>query len=145
MILIYSVFVLALGIVAFLARSRARALESKYARVARQAEQLLRQSNMKEGNSNRNDPYLAAKRQYVLGQVAQKRDRVEVRYTSWQQFSEKLDRLAGRVRGWKGFKLPYTFGALDVASVLWAIDHFGFGDHVSVRHLFELIRSRFGG
>ncbi len=141
MIFLYSALVFALGVVGFLVRGRAKALEAKYARVARQAEQLLRQTSLKEGNSNRADPYLAAKRQYVLGQVAAKRDRVEARYTAWQRRSDVLDHLARRVRAWKGLKLPYTFGVLDVASVLWVADYFGAGQYVSARHVFELLRS----
>jgi hypothetical protein len=144
MIFIYSAFVLLLGTVAALARRRAGALEAKYKRTAREAEQLLRQASLKDGNSNKNDPYQAAKRQYVLGQVAQKRDRVEARYVAWQQFSEKLDRLAGRVRGWKGLKLPYTLGVVDVATALWLVDYLGFGHYVSARVILELLRSRFG-
>lgn len=144
MIFLYSAFVLLLGTVAGLARRRAAALEAKYTRTVRQAEQLLRQATLKEGNSNRNDPYLAAKRQYVLGQVAQKRDRIEARYSSWQQFSEKLDRLVRRVRGWKGLKLPYTFGVLDVASVLWLVDYLGFGQYVNARYILEFLRSHLG-
>jgi hypothetical protein len=145
MIFLYSAFVFVFGLAAFLARRRARALESSYTRVARQADQLLRQSSLKDGNGNRHDPYQAAKRQLVLGQIAQKRDRVEARYTSWQQFSETLDRFVARVRGWKGRTLPYTFGALDVASALWVIDRLGFADSVSVRHLVDLVRAHFGG
>jgi hypothetical protein len=141
MIFIYSALVLVLTVVAGLARRRAAALEAKYTRTARQAEQLLRQATLKEGNNNRHDPYLTAKRQYVLGQVAQKRDRIEARYSSWQQISEKLDRLAGRVRSWKGLKLPYTLGVLDVATVLWLIDYLGFGHYVSASHIVELLRS----
>jgi hypothetical protein len=145
MIFFYSAFVFMLRIAGFIARRRAAGLEAKYTRIARQADQLLRQGNVKEGNSNRHDPYLAAKRQYVLGQIAQKRDRVEARYTAWQQLSDKLNRFADRVRAWKGLKLPYTFGALDVASVLWLIDRLGAGNYIGINRVFELIRSHFGG
>ena len=40
--------------------------------------------------------------------------------------------------------VAYTFGVLDVASVLWLVDYLGFGNSVSARHLFELIRSFLG-
>jgi hypothetical protein len=99
----------------------------------------------KEGNSNRQDLVLTAKRYYALGQVAQKRDRVEARYVAWQRLSEKLERLVARVRAWKGRKLPYTCGVLDVATALWLADYFGAGQYVSVRPLVALIRSHFGG
>ncbi len=144
MILLYSAFVLVIGFAGFLARRRAKALEAKYTRIARQADQLLRQASFKEGNSNRQDPYLAAKRQYALGQVVYKRDRVEARYAFWQNLSDKLSQFAARVRGWKGRKLPYTFGVVDVASVLWLIDRLGFGDYVSAGRLLELVRAYFG-
>jgi hypothetical protein len=145
MIFVYSAFVLLLGFVGFLARRRAKALEAKYKRVARQADQFLRQNSLKEGNGNRNDPFLVAKRQLALGQIARECDRVEARYASSQLFSDKLDRLVSYVRGWKGRKLPYTFGVLDITSVLWLIDYFGVADRVSVRHLVQLLRAHFGG
>src|SRR5262249_18475036 len=132
------------GLAGFLARRRAATLESKYTRVARQADQLLKLSTLKEGNSNRNDPFLAAKRQFELGRIADKRDRVEARYASWQGLSARLTRLTARARGWKGRKLPYTFGVIDVASVLWVIDRLGFGDYVSATRLFELVRTYLG-
>ncbi len=145
MIFLYSALVLVLGTAGFLVRRRTKALEAKYARVARQADQILRQGMFKEGNSNRQDMVLAAKRYYALGQVAQKRDRVEARYVAWQRLSDKLERLIGRVRAWKGRKLPYTCGVLDVATALWLADYLGAGNYVSVRPLIALIRSHFGG
>jgi hypothetical protein len=140
MIFLYSALVLALGLAAFLTRCRAAALESKYARVTRETDRLGRQYPVKEGNSNRHDPYEAAKRLYALAIVGQKRDRLEARYLVWQRRSDALNALANRVRGWKGLKLPYTFGVLDVASLLWLVDRLGFGDAVSPRHVFELLR-----
>jgi hypothetical protein len=141
MIFFYSAIVLALGIAAFLARRQAAALEAKFTRIARETDRLARQHPVKEGNSNRQDPYEAAKRLYALALVGQKRDRVEARFLTWRQRSDKLNALANRVRGWKGLKLPYTFGALDVATVLWLIDRLGFADAVGARHLLELLRT----
>lgn len=145
MIFLYSLFVVALTAAGFLIRRRATQLEARYARVAREADQLLRQPAYKEGNSSKQDPYLTAKKQYALALIADKRDKVEARYAAAQELSEKFARFARRVRAWKGRTLPYTFGAVDVAMLLTLVDYFGFGEVVSARALLQLIVSRFGG
>ena len=141
MIVLYSILVLLLGLAAYLARRRTAALEAKFNRIARTAEQLARQSPVKEGNSGRHDPYEAAKRMYALALIAQKRERSHARFLAARQLSNGLHRLTARVREWKGLKLPYTFGAFDVASLLWLIDRLGAGDAFGVSHLLTLLRS----
>jgi hypothetical protein len=145
MIFLYSTFVVLLGIAGFLTRRRAKTFEARYTRVAREADQVLRQKDFRDGNSNRQDPYLAAKKQYQLGVLAQKRDRIEARYTAWQARAEKIGRFTARVRSWKGRKLPYVFGVLDVASVLALVDYLGFSEYVNAHNLIELVRSHFTG
>ena len=141
MIFLYSALVILLGLAAYVARRRTAALEAKFARIAREGDQLARQSPVKEGNSSRHDPYESAKRVYALALFAQKRERSHARFLASRQFSNGLNRLAGRVREWKGLKLPYTFGAFDVASLLWLIDRLGAGDAFGVSHLLTLLRS----
>src|SRR5262249_44786593 len=97
----------------------------------------------KQGSSGRPDPVAEAKRQYVLGQLAQKRDAVCDRWTAWRGFSERMDRWVSGVRGWKGRKLPYTFGVLDVVGLLALIDGLGVGEYVSVQALLQLAQSLF--
>jgi hypothetical protein len=144
-ILLYSSFVFVLGVAKFLIGRRVKALEKKFGRVAKEADALVKQPSFREGNSNRIDPYVVAKRQYLLGLLAQKRDRVEAKYAAWQIFSEKFGRFVGRVQGWKGRKLPYTLGAVDVAFVLGVIDYLGFSEVVGVRALVSYITGLFTG
>jgi hypothetical protein len=145
MILLYSSLVLVLGVIKFLIGRRVKSLEKKYVRVAKEADSLLKQPHYREGNSSRVDPYVAAKRQYMLGLLAQKRDRVEAKYAAWQVFSEKFGRFVSSFQSWKGRKLPYTFGAVDVACVLGLIDYFGFNEYVGVRTLISYITGLFTG
>jgi hypothetical protein len=145
MILLYSSLLVVLGVVKFLIGRRVKALEKKYVRVAKEADGLLKQPYYREGNSSRVDPYVAAKRQYMLGLLAQKRDRVESKYAAWQVFSEKFGRFVCHVQSWKGRKLPYTFGAVDVACVLGLIDYLGFSEYVGVRALISYITGLFTG
>jgi hypothetical protein len=49
------------------------------------------------------------------------------------------------VRHWKGRKLPYTFGVLDVAAVLCLIDYLGVGQVVSVGNLLTVLRAWYNG
>jgi hypothetical protein len=143
MILLYSALVFVLGAAAFVMRRRAKSLEKKYARVAKEADALVKQPAYKEGNSNRVDPYVIAKRQFQLGVLAQKRDRVEARYVAWEQRADRFGRYVNRLRSWKGKKLPYTFGAVDLACVFATIDYLGFGDVVGVRPLVQLLTGLF--
>jgi hypothetical protein len=145
MIFLYSSLVFVLGVAKFLIGRRVKVLEKKYARVAKEAEALVKQPTFKEGNSSRVDPYLVAKRQYLLGLLAQKRDRVEAKYAAWQIFSEKFGRFVANVQRWKGRKLPYTFGALDVACLLGVIDYLGFSEVIGVRALVAYVTSLFAG
>jgi len=85
MIFLYTALLLFVGVAHFLMKRRVAALEKKYSRVIKEADDLLRQSSHREGNSNRQDPYQSAKRQYQLAMLAQKRDRMETRYGAWHR------------------------------------------------------------
>ena len=145
MIFLYTTLVVLLGAAHFLIKRRAVALEKRYARVAKEADTLLRQPNLREGNSSRADPYQAAKRQYQLGLLAQKRDRVEAKYTAWQGVAERTGKLVAGLKNWKGRKLPYTFGVLDVTGALALVDYLGLGQYVNARYVIGVLTSLFNG
>jgi hypothetical protein len=137
MILLYSLALFLLVAVGLLVARRAAALERRFARTALDAEKLVRAPVYRAGNGGI-DPYHAARRQYELGQLILKRDRLEGKYVAWQKAADRLAKAVETVRGWKGRKLPYTFGALDVSVVLGLVDYLGVGEVVSVRRLIEL-------
>jgi hypothetical protein len=143
MILLYSTLVFLLGAAQFLIGRRARTLERKYMRVAQETDALVKQSAFKDGNSSKADPCMTAKRQYLLGQFVQKRDRVEARYTAWQVWAEKFGRWVANVKSWQGKKLPYTFGAVDVTFILGLIDYLGFRDYVGIQPLLHFVTGLF--
>ncbi len=145
MIFLYTSLVVLVGVTHFLIKRRVASLEKKYARVAKEADTLLRQPHLREGNSNRTDPYQTAKRQLLLGQLAQKRDRVEAKYTGWQCIAERTGKLVVGLKHWKGKKLPYTFGVLDLAAALALVDYLGLGQYANARTLVELVTSLFNG
>jgi hypothetical protein len=139
MILLYTLLLFLLGVATFLIGLRVRRLEKKYYRAATQADQLLRGTSLRPGNGNRLDPYESAKRQYQLGLLVQKRDRLEGKFDAWQKLAKRAGNLAAAVRSWKGRKLPYTFGVLDVSAVLYLIDEMSVGQYVSIKPLVEMI------
>jgi hypothetical protein len=145
MILLYTSLIVLLATAKFLISRRAKSLEKKFARVAKEADNLVKQPLFKDGNSSRIDPYASAKRQYLLGHLTQKRDRLEAKYSAWNQRAERFGRYLSNVRSWQGKKLPYTFGVVDVVCVLGLLDYLGFREYVNVRALFDLIKSRFTG
>ena len=143
MIILYTALLLLVGVVHFLIKRRVATLEKKYTGVVKEADDLLRQGNYRDGNSNRQDPYQSAKRQYKLAMLADKRDRMETSYTNWHRRAERLGKLRQRLRAWKGRKLPYTFGALDVACVMGVVDYLGASHYLNARQVVETVASLF--
>src|SRR5262245_28689644 len=117
MILIYTILLTILGTIAFLVRRRVASLEKKYARTAEEADTLVLQQAAQKPSNSKLDTAASAKRQYVLGQLIQKRDSLEGKHLSWLACSERFSRMQARLREWKGRKLPYTMGVLDVSGV----------------------------
>jgi hypothetical protein len=139
MILFYSVMMFLLGMVKLLVSVRARALERKFTRVSAAVSQLLHESETKPGNSNKADPCVSAKRTLMLGQLVEKRDRVEAKYFAWQRWADRFTHWIHTVREWKGKKLPYTLGAVDVWMLLSLVDYFGVGQYVSAGAMIEAV------
>lgn len=145
MILLYTLVLVLLGLTALVVGRRTRRLEKQYVRAAQAVDQLLKINVVRPGNSNKLDLCLAAKRYYLLGQLVADRDRLEQRYLTWQQRADRLNRALEGVRGWKGRKLPYTFGALDVSGALWVIDHLGTQKYVGIGPLLEYVKALLSG
>lgn len=142
-IFLYTLLLLFLGALQVLIDRRAARLERKYARAARAADQLAREPLYKGGNTSRPDPTVAAKRQYQLGVLAQKRDQLEARHETWQTARDKVTALVAGIRAWKGRKLPYTLGVLDFGFVLYLIDTLGSGQ-VNLRGLVDEVTTLLG-
>ena len=142
MILIYTGLVLILAIAGFLIQRRVARLERKYGRIAKQAQQVALEPAFKPGT--RLDPCQIAKRQYQLGLLVQKRDRVENKVHTWQSFGDRFTRVTARVKGFKGKKLPYTFGAVDVSCLLYAVDYAGVGHHINLAQAWRWLMTLVG-
>lgn len=142
MILIYTLMLMFLGTISFLIGRRVASLEKKYARTAAEAEKLvLKQTMLRQGNSGnaKLDAAENAKRTFLLGQLVQKRDRLEDKQASWQAFADKFNGLVARLRDWKGRKLPYTMGVLDVSGALYLIDYFGVGQYINFQNMMQMV------
>jgi hypothetical protein len=138
MIVLYTLLTVLLAVMLFLFRRRARGLEKKYVRISKQADDLIRQP-YRSGNTNRADACESAKRQYQLALLATKRERVERLYNRWQDRADRTSKWLAAMRRWKGRKLPYTLGVLDVVGLMALIDYCGAGRYVSVRPLFDAV------
>jgi hypothetical protein len=141
MLIVYAAVLFLLGVIQFMLRRRVARLEKVHTRYAGEAEALLKQVSFREGNGNRPDPYQAAKRQYELGRLADKRDSARERLIAWQNFTDRFVALRRRLRSFKGKTLPYLFGALDVVLVLTLVELFVAGSPVSVRTVAEQARA----
>ena len=131
MILIYTVVVLILAIASWLFQRRVARLERKFSRVAKQTHQVALEPAFKPGT--RLDACQIAKRQYQLGQLVQKRDALEARHATWQARADRLTGWSAAVRNWRGRKLPYTAGVIDVWMLLCLLDYLGAGEYVNAR------------
>ncbi len=139
MILLYTLLLFLLGLVKLLVSWRARTLERKFMRVAAAVDKMLREPDFKPGNSNKADPCMVAKRTVALGELVQKRDRVEANYFAWQRWTDRLKGWMRAARDWKGKKLPYTLGAVDVWMLLCLIDYCGVGEYVSTTAIVQAV------
>ena len=142
MILLYSFVLVLCGGIRFLVERRATALGRRYSALARAVQSLL-QTNAKAGGLNRVDPCQTARQHYELGLLVKKRDQVEARHFAWQATAENLGRWVDKLRGWKGQKLPYTLGVVDVWLLLTLIDHLGVADYLSARQLVQMVTALF--
>jgi hypothetical protein len=141
MMLVFNVLLLLLSGVHKVLAYRASRLERKFARLAREVYGLCRDPLFKEGNTNRLDPFQAAKRQYLLGALVQKKDRLEALHDRWALRADAVQRAATRLRQWKGRLLPYAFGALDTVGVGCLVDYVMYGDFVRLRQLVAWVQS----
>jgi hypothetical protein len=131
MILLYTLLVALLVMAKVLVDRRVRRIEAKYTKIATEAAKLANEPLYRPGNSNRSDPLQIAKRQYQLGVLAAAEERLEARHDVWQGTADRLGRYLTKVRDWKGRKLPYTFGVVDVALLLYLIDQLGVREYLS--------------
>ena len=137
MIFLYSLLLMLLGGVKRIVQCRAASVAKAYSKLAEAVQKRLRESQIKPGNASKIDPCQSAKLQYELGLLVAKRDRVEAKHFVWQHRAEALARWVNTLSNWKGKKLPYTLGAVDLWLLLSAIDAIGFADFVSARVVFD--------
>lgn len=132
MVLLYTFALTLLGAGWVLAAWRAGRLEKRYTVAALAAEKAIQAPEPKPGNGRQNVA-ASAKRYYQLGLLVQKRDALEEKYGRWQHRAERLGAWVNAVRGWRGRKLPYTAGVVDVWMVLTALDYLGVGEYTGTR------------
>jgi hypothetical protein len=145
MILLYTLALVLLGVAKKVIDWRVGSLERRYTRAALAAVKLLRESTFRDGNGSRGDVGQTAKRQYQLGVLVQHRDQLEARHERWQARAEKLGAVITGLRAWKGRKLPYTLGVLDVSGVLYLVDYLGAGEYANVGNLVRVVTTWFNG
>ena len=139
MILLYTMFLFLLSALKQMVSLRARALERKFVKLALAVDKLLGQPEYKPGNSSKVDACTSAKRTLALGQLVAQRDAVEAKHLVWQGWTDRLTGWVDTAGDWKGKKLPYTMGAVDVWMVLCLIDYFGVGQYVSTWNVIQIL------
>ena len=141
MILVYALLLLLLVVARYVIGRRVASLERKYIKVARTTDELFRAQPPRPGNGSKPDPYAAARQAYLLGRAVERRERVEARYCAWQKFAERFGARVAQVHGWKGRKLPYLVGALDVLLVLGTLDYLGYREQLSAQAVVDFLTS----
>jgi hypothetical protein len=90
-------------------------------------------------SSSKPDICQLAKVQFELGAMVARRDRLEAKHFAWQSWAESLARWTNTLSTWKGKKLPYTLGAVDLWLALSAIDALGVSEFVSAHRVYDLV------
>jgi len=164
MILFYTALILCFVAARFVINRRVSRLEKKFIRTADEADRLLAESTAREGKPEllsiagvpvhkktqlkgelRPDPAQAAKRQYLLGILVQKRDRLEEKHQAWERRKDRLNAGLARIRSWKGRKVPYLLGVTDVSAAVYAIDYYGLREYISADRLMEIVNQVMAG
>ena len=145
MMLLYLALLFVLVLARVVVAGRARLLEKKFSRLARDARDLATPPIFKMSGGARPDPYAFAKQQYLLGEVTAKRDLVEARHEAWQARSDKLARMTTRLRNWKGRTVPYLFGAVDAVLLLVALGLLGVLEMPALTEIVESLSARWHG
>src|SRR5688572_28872405 len=143
MVILYTLLLIGIGSIGWLVKLGAASLGHRYARVVLECDRLANQQLFKEGNSNRIDACKNARRQYELGQLVSKGERLESKHFRWQLLADKLNRWLTRLRAWKGRKIPYTLGAVDVWLVMSLMDKLGAGDYLNAKTVFDKLMQVF--
>ena len=138
MILLYTIVLIALGILHWLVQRRAASLARAYSALADKVLKALHAAPKKAGNGGY-DPCATAKQQFELGRLVTQRDRAEAKHFAWQTWADRFGKAVSAVRNWKGQKLPYTLGVLDVWLVLYLIDRFGVGQLVQPQRVIDTV------
>ena len=128
-----------LGGVKLVVQRRAAGLGRAYSKLAEAVQKRLREVIYKQGNSSKPDPCQAAKVQFELGSLVAQRDRIEAKHFAWQHAADRFGGWVNTLRTWKGARLPYSLGAVDVWLLLSAIDTLGVNEFVSVRRVYDLV------
>jgi hypothetical protein len=139
MILLYTSLAILLGVAHWILQRRAASLSQAYSQLADCVFKLSHGASMKPGNGSRFDPSALAKQQYELGRLALQRDRAEAKHFAWQTWADRFGKAVTALRSWKGQKLPYTLGALDVWLLMYLIDRYGFGEFIQPRRVIETV------
>jgi hypothetical protein len=139
MILLYTLILGIAGIAHWVLARRAASLGRAYAARAEAVLKLLHAAPAKMGNSAKADACVQAKQQFELGRVALQRDRWEAKWYAAQARADRVGKIAGALKAWKGRKLPYTLGVCDVWLVLYLIDRFGVGDVLGPRQVIDAL------
>ncbi|HEX3313924.1 MAG TPA: hypothetical protein VHR72_03480 [Gemmataceae bacterium] len=139
MVFLYTVLLAFLGLLKAMVARRAAYLEKRYTRIAGEVGKRAHEAGIKPGNGTPRDDLaaLSAKRQYELGLLASRRDRLEAKHFHWQAWNDRLTRSLDRLRNWKGKKLPYTMGAVDILLAMSLVDGLGMGRVISVQRVYE--------
>jgi hypothetical protein len=160
MILLYTALIFCLVLIKFLFDRRVARLEKKFIQTADAADHLMAEAILKDSaraepviiagvavakktqvKEVRPDAAQLAKRQFLLGQLVQKRDRLEEKHHKWERRSDRINAVITRIRAWKGRKVPYTFGVLDVTSAMYVVDRYGLGEYFNPERLMELVNA----
>jgi len=135
MMLFYTLMYWFTGLVKWFLDHKVRKLEYRYAQMARAAEKLAHEVTRRPGNSNTQDPYVAAKGYYELGRLVDHRDHAEAMYSKWQNRTDRFTKFREKLRNWKGRYVPYLVGVVDVVVVGVALYFAGVVEFQSLPHV----------
>ena len=124
MIVLYVVCKAVLALAHAILTLRASWIEQKYVKTSCKVQEELKVSDTRPGNAMGDARLNYARKQYELGRMVEKCDRIGTRYVRAQALAESIGQKRNRVASVQGRMTPYLFGVIDMVVAVLLMNQF---------------------
>ena len=126
MIVFYVVCKMALMLAHAILTLRASRIERKYVKTSCKVQEELKLSDTRPGNAMGDARLNYARKQYELGRMVQKCERIGDRYVKAQALADRVGMNRTWIDSYQGRFTPYLLGVVDMVVLTALLNHYGF-------------------